>query len=142
VRLTQIYLELVLKLLRSNWAIWENGVYDLTDYFYTISLDPDRKDILAYMNESVTDLFQQQPGQDITLPLNEVFAGMNNLTAEQHIDCLKNVFYVGNTDFRKTARCQVQNGLLLGFSVMLVTTIAAKCQFCIDICFFPTDKLP
>jgi chitin synthase len=93
------------------------------------------------MNESVTDLFQQQPGQDITQPLNEVFEAMDPLTAAQHNACLKNVFFVGNTDFRKTPRCQVQNGLLLAFSVMLVTTIAAKCEFCIIEDFLDTYQL-
>ena len=80
------------------------------------------------MNESVTSLFEQQPGMDISEDLNKVFASMDPVLADQHNACLKNVFFVGQTDFRKSPRCQVQNGLLLGFSVLLVTTIAAKCR--------------
>lgn len=96
--------------------------------FFTIGKDPNRKDLFSYLDEKVTDLFQQQPGQDITEQLDMVFAAMDPLLAAQHNACLKNVFFVGATDFRKTARCQVQNGLLLAFSILLVTTIAAKCK--------------
>lgn len=39
------------------------------------------------------------------------------------------MFYMGETDFRKTPRCQVQNTLLLVFSSLLIATIAAKCMW-------------
>lgn len=39
---------------------------------------------------------------------------------------MKTLFYVGETDFRLTPKCQIQPYLLLTFSIILVTTILAK----------------
>jgi thymidine kinase len=42
---------------------------------------------------------------------------------------MKRVFYLGDTDFRKEARCTVQNYLLLAFSIVMMSTVVAKCEF-------------
>lgn len=76
----------------------------------------------------MTDVFKQQAGQDITKPLNTLFATKDKNTVNENLSCLRNAFVVANTDFRKTARCQVQNDLLLVFSSILIATIAAKCM--------------
>ena len=73
---------------------------------------------------------EQQVGQDITKPLNAVLATKNSTTKGQNMACLDNAFYVGRTDFRKTAKCQVQNYLLLAFTIVILATVAAKCEYC------------
>ena len=55
--------------------------------------------------------------------------------AQQVWTCLDNAFYVGQTDFRKTARCEVQNYILLALSVILCTVIGIKCEYSIPILF-------
>lgn len=110
----------------SNLGIWNNGVFDLTDYFNTVSLN--LGDEYKFLNESVTDLFQQQVGQDLTKELNGVLAEMTPDARNQHVACLNNLFYMGETDFRKTARCQVQNWLLVAASAVLMSSMVLKCK--------------
>ena len=42
--------------------------------------------------------------------------------------CLINLFYIGQTDFRKGARCQIPD-YLLAFSALIALTILAKCKY-------------
>ena len=72
-------------------------------------------------------IFQQRSGQDVTTPLNAVLETMNSTYRAQNLACLNNAFVVGSVDFRKTARCQVQNWLLIFFSALLMASIALKC---------------
>ena len=66
----------------------------------------------------------------MTIQLNQVLSAMNLQAREQHTDCLKNLFYIGDTDFRKTPRCQVQNYMLLIASGILMASMGLKCVFC------------
>lgn len=111
-----------------TWAVWEKSIYDLTDYFYTISVNQGNTGPYTFLNSAITDIFQQQPGQDITKPLNAAMANLDATTLQQNVQCLNNLFYVGKKDFRKTARCQVQNYLLIVASSILVASVAMKCE--------------
>lgn len=108
-------------------AVWENSIYDLADYQYTISLHPGA-DAFNFLNPDITDLFKERAGQDITKDLNKVLAGLDQDTRDKNVNCLKNMFFVGETDFRKTARCQVQNIILLVFSAILMASMGLKCM--------------
>lgn len=48
--------------------------------------------------------------------------------------CIENVFLVGQTDFRQTSRCQVQNYMLIVISGVLMASIALKCRVHSRIC--------
>ncbi len=85
------------------------------------------------MDESVTDLFSQRMGQDISKPLEDALAALSDTSREEHLACLNNVFYMGQTDFRKSARCQVQNYILLAASAILMSSMALKCKLRSDI---------
>jgi chitin synthase len=111
------------------WAVWDKSIYDLTDYFFTINANQGNTGPYTFLNSAISDIFQQQPGQDITKPLNAALAKLNATTAQQNIQCLKNMFYVGEKDFRKDARCQVQNYLLLVASGILVASVLVKCEY-------------
>ncbi|KAK3670372.1 hypothetical protein LTR78_009725 [Recurvomyces mirabilis] len=106
------------------WFRLGNRVYDLTDYFYTLKLMNNLPQY-AFFGDAVAQMVQSNPGEDIqTLwdnnpNLNATFSG--NVK-----NCLDNAFYVGNTDFRKTARCQVNNYLLIAFAGILCATILVK----------------
>ncbi|KAF5369698.1 hypothetical protein D9615_010145 [Tricholomella constricta] len=108
------------------WSIWEGGVYDLTDYFYTQSQNPSTLEQWGFLNTDITDLFKQRAGQDITEPLNKAMAKLDELTRLQNVACLKNVFKIGEMDFRKTPRCQVQNYLLIIASGILMGSMGLK----------------
>lgn len=45
----------------------------------------------------------------------------------QNLQCLRNAFFVGKVDFRKGARCQVQNYLLIVASAILMASMVVKC---------------
>ncbi|KAN0061227.1 hypothetical protein ACQY0O_006967 [Thecaphora frezii] len=108
-----------------DWAVVDGKVYDLTNYMYTLETQSANA-AYKFLDSSVSDLFKSQAGSDITGDFKSAMAALNETyrTATQY--CLDNVFYAGKTDFRDTARCQVQNYLLLAFSLLLVATIVAK----------------
>ena len=72
-------------------------------------------------------VFKQMSGQDVTTALNTVLATMNSTYKAQHMACLNTAFVVGSVDFRDSARCQVQNWLLIFFTALLMASIALKC---------------
>lgn len=112
------------------WAIWDNGVYDLSDYVNTVSINSGgSSDAYEFLNTDITNVFKQQAGQDISTNLNKVIAGLDSQTASENVNCIKNMFYLGEVDFRKTPRCTVQSYLLLVFTGILCASIALKCKF-------------
>ena len=78
----------------------------------------------AFLDRTLSDLWQQQPGQDITQTVARL--NMDPAVFAVNLQCIQNLFYVGEPDFRLTPKCQVQPYLLLTFSIILVTTILAK----------------
>lgn len=110
-----------------NVVIYDGGVYDLSDYLknadYYQSVPDSNVD---FLDSSVSKLFKQNPGQDITDDLNNVLNGMDSTKADQHKQCLKRVYYQGDVDFRNTARCQAQNYILLSFTVFLCCILLVK----------------
>lgn len=97
----------------------------MTDYFSTINLFQS-DDRYQFLDSDISTLFQERSGQDITGPLNKVLATKSESTVEANMACLNNYFNIGENDFRKTARCEVQNTLLLVFTIILMVTIASK----------------
>lgn len=110
-----------------TWAIYNDHLYDLTDYFYTIDQNSATTSY-EFLDSSITDVFQQQPGKDITKTLNSVMESMDATTVAQNLACLNNKFYIGEVDFRKSARCQVQNYILLAASIILCASMVVKCE--------------
>lgn len=110
-----------------NWAIWNGDVYDLSAYFQTQTNEANA-DTYAFLYSDLTSLWQAQSGQDITSDVNSVLSKMNTTYAEANIQCIKNLFYWGTTDFRDTPRCQVQNILLIVASGVIMSSMAIKCE--------------
>ncbi|KAG9027552.1 hypothetical protein FRB95_007619 [Tulasnella sp. JGI-2019a] len=107
------------------WAIWENGIYDLSDYFNTLTLNGGAANY-KFLDSTITAFWQQQGGQDITSSVNDALAAMDPTTAAQTRNCIKNVFYRGDTDFRTSARCVVPNVLPLAFAGIICLIIVIK----------------
>lgn len=114
------------------WAIYKKGVYDLSDYFNTIDLygsaSGEGVPNYKFLNEGVSKAFKEQPGADATKDVQDALDSMSSEDAARHVECLKNVFYVGEVDFREEARCTVQNWILLSFSIVMMATVVAKCE--------------
>ncbi|KAK9477487.1 chitin synthase-domain-containing protein [Lipomyces japonicus] len=113
----------------NNWAIIDGKIYDLTNYFYTIDLYPSSEstyyEAYDFLDSTVKSLFKNNPGEDIT----EQFYGstaMSSATRQNNLNCLKNAFYAGQVDFRKSARCQVSNYILLVIAILLASVILVK----------------
>ncbi|KAF9463705.1 glycosyltransferase family 2 protein [Collybia nuda] len=112
--------------IKKIWAVYEDDLYDLTDYIYSQTANPVTGPNFQFLNSDLTDVFKQRSGQDITKPLGEVFDKMDSKTRAQNINCLKNIFYIGQADFRKTPRCQAQNYMLIIASGILMGSMGLK----------------
>ncbi|KAK9454908.1 chitin synthase-domain-containing protein [Dipodascopsis uninucleata] len=109
----------------NNWAIVNGDIYDLTDYFYSISLyGSDSSSNYNFLDSDITGLFSDYPGQDITDKLNSLQIPTETLTA--NMNCLKNAFFVGKIDIRESARCQVSNYILIAIACVLAAVILTK----------------
>ena len=94
----------------------------------TATLNQGATNSYQFLNTDIVNIFKQQAGQDITQSLNKVLAGLDSGTVSANMNCIKNAFYLGGTDFRKTPRCQVQNYMLLVFTSIICASIVLKCE--------------
>ncbi|KAK5135644.1 hypothetical protein LTR08_004945 [Meristemomyces frigidus] len=104
------------------WFIIDQKVYDLTDYFYTLTL-MNNLATYSFFSDDVTDLVQSNPGADLTKMWNDK---LNYTTRANSLNCLNNMFYVAKVDFRDSAKCSVNNYILLAFTIILCATILTK----------------
>lgn len=102
-----------------QWVILYGKVYDLTDYFHTVTLQ-NKNPLYTWLPDDVSDLITNNPGNDITSKWKDTA----NFT--KAFGCMENVFVKGKLDFRKTPKCQVNNYILLAFTVILCTVILVK----------------
>ena len=103
-----------------DWVILRGKVYDLTDYFYTKTTEGNIAEY-SFIPSEVEDLIQQNVGSDITSQWK-----FHDIRYQNTLDCMDNAFYEGKTDFRNTAKCQVNNYILLGFTIIVCTVILTK----------------
>lgn len=108
-----------------HWAIVDKKIYDLSNYIWTTSLYSTNTEY-QFLPSTVTNLFSAEAGADITSEFNSAMNTLNSTYRAATLNCLNNVFYAGPVDFRDTAKCQVQNYLLLSFSILIMITILAK----------------
>jgi chitin synthase len=107
------------------WAVYNSELYDLTDYVNSQDLANDDT-AWQFLDQDIVDLFKRQSGQDISKAMGTVLASLSPDVRAQNLACLENAFLAGWTDFRKTAKCQVQNYLLIIISVILISSIGLK----------------
>ncbi|KAF5358650.1 hypothetical protein D9758_007745 [Tetrapyrgos nigripes] len=111
--------------LEKKWGVYNNKLYDLTDYLNTQKVNLNN-DAYNFLDQDLVDVFAQRSGQDVTSRLNEVIGKMDENTRVLNMNCLNNLFFIGETDFRKTARCQAQNIFLLVVAGILTGSVALK----------------
>lgn len=101
------------------WVMLHGKIYDLTDYFNTLKIQ-NNLPMYQFFPSEVADVIQGNAGQDITSQWQ------NTANFSKSLNCMDNVFYKGITDFRQTAKCQVNNYILLAFTIILCTVILVK----------------
>ncbi|WFD01439.1 chitin synthase [Malassezia obtusa] len=122
-----------------KWATVDGKLYDLTNYLYTVNLHAGDKKY-AFLNNDLVDLFDAQAGGDITKDYKNVLSAMTSDDRAQTERCMDNVFYMGKSDFRLTARCEAQNYILLSFSILIFCTIFAKFVSALQLVRKPTPE--
>ncbi len=107
-------------------------MYDLSDYLYTRQYysGTSGTDLPNYdfLPTTIASIFQSNAGQDVTNRIDDAMESLSQERMEQTWTCLDNAFFAGNTDFRETPRCLVQNYILLALSIILCTVIGTKCE--------------
>jgi len=106
-----------------QWVIIDNSVYDLTNYFYTKNSIQRGNAVYSFFPSWFEDLASGNSGLDITTQFS---AAKNTTERLASMQCLENYFYAGKTDFRKSAKCQVNNYMLLAFTIILCCVIGVK----------------
>lgn len=114
-------------------AKYRGGIYDVTDYVKQgnrgvitaptgtqASADTDA----AFMSGPIIDLVVQNPGKDITKQLDAL--ALDEEVLERQRVCLRNLFFIGKTDGRNSARCKFSRYILLALSIVLVSIIGFK----------------
>ena len=107
-----------------RWVIINSKIYDLTDYFHTVEDVYVNDPTQDWLPAAVTDLIKSHPGEDITSLWKKTGPQAVNFT--NSLNCMDVVFYKGTTDFRLSARCQVNNYILLAFTIILCLVILTK----------------
>ena len=116
---------------QNSIAILNGRVYDFTNYVKggRRTEAPPGKDVPSsadtnFMDPLVVNLFQQRAGQDVTKYWEtlDIDAGMRSRMQL----CLDNLFFVGVTDTRNSARCMFAQYILLAVSIFLCSVIGFK----------------
>jgi chitin synthase len=110
------------------WFILNGNIYDLTDYFYTLGVEGNLASY-AFIDSTVSNMIKNNPGLDITTTWNSNYAASNGsqqVVLQNTLNCFNNAFYVGIPDFRDSVQCQINNYILLAFTVLLCTVILVK----------------
>lgn len=108
--------------LNHMWFTIGDKVYDLTDYFKTLDMMNNLQQY-QFLDPKLIDLVKSNAGSDLA----EEYKNQLNETAQAYnMQCLENLFFVGKTDFRKTAKCQVNDYILLAVTIILCTVIVIK----------------
>ncbi|CEG77941.1 Putative Chitin synthase [Rhizopus microsporus] len=114
-----------------SWAILHGDVYDLTYYLMggrapraPEGLSPPANLDLNFMDNSIVELFRQLAGTDISkhfdaLPIS------SELRARQLV-CLRNLFFVGKLDTRRSVQCLFSEYFLLIITGFLCAVIVFK----------------
>ncbi|WFD32263.1 chitin synthase [Malassezia sp. CBS 17886] len=122
-----------------TWAVVGGKVYDLTNYVHTQKMHAgDAK--YAFLDQDLVDVFSAQAGADVTHDVQAALARMDAPHRGDTQTCLDRAFYVGKADFRLQARCQVQDYLLLSFSVLIFVSIFAKFVSALQLARRPTPE--
>ncbi|KAK1759305.1 chitin synthase 6 [Echria macrotheca] len=113
------------------WYIYKGAIYDLTDYMYSLKVF---KNVAAYsfLDDNLVTLVKNNPGKDLTKDIDALIASAQSSNNDEYallmnsMNCIEHTFQKGIPDFRYSARCQVNNYILLAFTIILCSVIGIK----------------
>ncbi|KAK4691763.1 chitin synthase, partial [Lecanoromycetidae sp. Uapishka_2] len=112
-------------------AILNDRVYDFTNYVKggrrvqaKVGEKVSSSANVNFMDPLVVNLFQMKAGGDVTKDWESLAMAPDEKARMQ--TCLDNLFFVGATDTRSSARCLFAQYILLAISILLVTVIGFK----------------
>jgi chitin synthase len=108
--------------LNHMWFTLGDKVYDLTDYFKTITYYQNIEEY-NFFDAALIDIVKNNAGTDLTEDFNNK---LPKQVLDDNMQCLNLVFYVGKTDFRKTPKCLVNDYILLAVTIILCAVIIIK----------------
>ncbi|KAJ2394438.1 hypothetical protein GGI05_002038, partial [Coemansia sp. RSA 2603] len=108
------------------WRVINKEVFNLEDYFATIDYPGNTENKWRFLNNHILNIFDDKGagGTDISNEWSQIPWGAKERLA--NYNCMKNLFYVGRVDDRKTVRCLFTNYMLLAFACVLMTIVLAK----------------
>ncbi|RHZ77100.1 hypothetical protein Glove_186g151 [Diversispora epigaea] len=117
---------------KKNIAILHDNVYDLTSYIVggRSTVGPNGEAVSDgginkdFMDSLIVDLFTTDNGLDISKKFDAL--KLDSTLRRDQLTCLRNLFYVGKLDHRRSAQCLFSNYILLAFSGVLVAVILFK----------------
>ncbi|KAG2225658.1 hypothetical protein INT45_012130 [Circinella minor] len=114
-----------------QWAILHGDVYDLTYYLMggRAPRAPKGQQIISnidinFMDNSIIELFRQLAGKDISKHFDAL--PLDPQLRNRQLGCLRNLFFVGKLDTRRSAKCQFSEYFLLIITGTLVAVIVFK----------------
>ncbi|KFY43308.1 hypothetical protein V494_02029 [Pseudogymnoascus sp. VKM F-4513 (FW-928)] len=111
------------------WFTLDGAIYDLNNYFYTVKTMGGQA-LYDFLDEGFSTMVKNNPGQDLTeayaLLLSKATDDTQVASIKNSLNCVRNTFYIGIPDFRWTPRCQVNNYILLAFTIILCCVIGVK----------------
>ncbi|KAI8057210.1 chitin synthase-domain-containing protein [Syncephalis plumigaleata] len=115
------------------YVIIDKQVFDLTNYVTNnvYYLYPDGAtgrspgNVVNFMGDEFVAIVKANPGGDVTNIFNNMYNGRAPEKNRLKV-CLRNLFFAGVVDYRKSARCQFANYLLLAVTIFMVLIILFK----------------
>lgn len=110
------------------WFILKGKIYDLTNYYYTADLKGNLASYV-FLDDKVSTLIKANPGMDISTQWDKMYDAANSTEQtiiSNNLNCFNNVFFAGIPDFRDSVRCQINNYILLAFTIILCAVILVK----------------
>lgn len=108
--------------LNHYWFRLGNRVYDLTDYFHTQEV-MDGANQYKFLDPKLEEMVKNYAGSDLTQRFADRLDPRN---MSMNVQCLDTTFFIGITDFRKSAKCKINDYLLLAFTIIIVSVIGVK----------------
>ncbi|ORZ10887.1 chitin synthase-domain-containing protein [Absidia repens] len=114
-----------------QWAILHGDVYDLTYYLMggRVPRAPVGQQLsnnvnLNFMDNGIVELFRQLAGTDISKHFDAL--PINDELRQRQLVCLRNLFFVGKVDTRRSVQCQFSEYFLLIVTGFLCAVIVFK----------------
>ncbi|KAK6593208.1 Chitin synthase 6 [Botrytis cinerea] len=110
------------------WVVLKGKLYDFTNYYYTLDTYPS-VDTYEFMDDTIYQMVLRNPGLDITSDWDDNYKTANasyQVDILNNLNCMNNLFYAGIPDFRDSIRCQINNYILLAFTIIVCAVIVVK----------------